>query len=154
MTTSTTLNVEKWTTDCWTKEKWKDKLTPLPLGEVRVCCWVVEMSAEHRFCTRVEVVGKHQSWSRKFFKFHCKWPEWRAANKDVHCTYNGLQRLLWWRPPSGLQRWNAEFSSTCPPASCTWCWLGGNLQTWWSNATDEVVDENTFIAKAHFCIQN
>lgn len=62
--TTLVVEMEKRTKDCWPKERREDKLTPLPLGEVRVCCWVVEMSAEHRFCTRVEVVGKHQRWSK------------------------------------------------------------------------------------------
>lgn len=38
----------------------EDQLTPLPLGKVRVCCWVIEVSAEHGFCTRMEVIGEHQ----------------------------------------------------------------------------------------------
>ena len=52
----------KW---CWTyfsmsAEGKQDQLTPLPLSEVRVRCWVIEVSAEHGFCTRVEVVREHQ----------------------------------------------------------------------------------------------
>lgn len=50
---------------CWVyfnaKEGEKeDQLTPLPLGKVRVCCWVIEVPAEHGFCTRMEIVGEHQ----------------------------------------------------------------------------------------------
>lgn len=41
-------------------EEGRDQLTPLPLGEVRVCCGVIEMSAEHGFCARVEVIREHQ----------------------------------------------------------------------------------------------
>lgn len=53
---------------CWSdagsisvkEEGREDKRTPLPLGKVRVCCWVIEVSAEHGFCTRMEVIGEHQ----------------------------------------------------------------------------------------------
>ncbi len=43
----------------------EDHLTPLPLGKVRVCCWIIEVSAEHGFCTRMEVIGEHQRWGTK-----------------------------------------------------------------------------------------
>lgn len=55
---------------CWVylgekEEESKDQLTPLPLGEVGVCCWIVEVSAEHGFCTRMEVIGEHQGCGKK-----------------------------------------------------------------------------------------
>lgn len=39
--------------------------TPFPFGEVRVCCWVIKVSAEHGFCTCMEIIREHQSWGRR-----------------------------------------------------------------------------------------
>lgn len=42
-----------------------DQLTPLPLGEVRICRRITEVSAEHGFCTRMKVIGEDQRWDKQ-----------------------------------------------------------------------------------------
>lgn len=42
------------------KKKEEDSHTPFPLGKIRVRCWIIEVSAEHGFCTRMEVIREDQ----------------------------------------------------------------------------------------------
>lgn len=59
----------------------EEELTPLPFGEVRVCCWVIKMPAEHGFCTWMEVIREDQRWGgrrEQIFMMHVIFPPWRS----------------------------------------------------------------------------
>lgn len=58
----------------------EQQLTPLPLREVRVCCRVIEVSTEHGFCARMEVVREHQCYERRS-------GQWLGARKLISVQY-------------------------------------------------------------------
>lgn len=85
----------------------EDVLTPLPLGEVRVCCWVIEVSAEHGFSTRMEVIGEHQRWGKNMTKERVRAQKAKeSATVYKHlcpalCSLNGLYHHETMQQPAG-----------------------------------------------------